>query len=235
MPAGVHQGVLEDLGRRIAIGDLPEGSVLTLSGIEDDCGASRTVAREAVRVLESLGMVESRRRVGITVQPRRQWDAFSPRLIDWNLSGPFRQSQLEALAELRVAAEPMAALLAARRASVAQKAELRRLADTLVDLGERGLGDSDEYLQADVDFHGLVLEASANPQLAALDGPIRSVLLGRNRLGLTPSTPVPGTLEEHVRVATAIADGDGEAAEACSRSHMHTVWQELSSPGAWDA
>ncbi|MFE5776772.1 FadR/GntR family transcriptional regulator [Brachybacterium sp. NPDC056505] len=227
--SAMHEGVLDDLGRRIADGRLPEGAVLTLSGIEKDCSASRTVAREAVRVLETLGMVASRRRVGITVQPRGSWDAFSPRLIDWNLAGPFRQRQLEALAELRVAAEPMAAHLAARRADSRQCAELRRLAEELVDLGDRGLGDSEEYLEADVAFHDLLLAASGNPQLTALARPVRAVLEGRSRLGLTPPEPVEGTLEEHMRVALAIADGDAEAAEACSRSHMRTVWGEVSS------
>ncbi|GAA3652194.1 FadR/GntR family transcriptional regulator [Microbacterium marinilacus] len=233
MAIGMHRDVLDDLGGRIASGELAPGTVLTLSLIEKDSGASRTVVREAVRVLESIGLVASRRRVGITVQPRESWDAFSPQLIAWNLRGPFRQQQLEALAELRVAAEPMAARLAARRATAAQRAELRRLADVLVDLGSRGLGDSDPYLAADVEFHALLLAASGNPQLAALADPVRAVLEGRTRLGLTPSVPAAGTLENHMRVALAIVDGEAETAEQHSRAHMHTVWAELAEPGVW--
>ena len=91
MAGGTHRDVLGELGRRIAAGTIRPGSVLTLAGIEQDQGASRTVVREAVRVLESIGMVESRRRVGITVRPREHWDAFDPQLIQWNLEGPFRQ------------------------------------------------------------------------------------------------------------------------------------------------
>ncbi|MFC0675109.1 FadR/GntR family transcriptional regulator [Brachybacterium hainanense] len=227
MTLGMHRDVLDDLGGRIAAGDPPPGSVLTLSGLEQRTGASRTVVREAVRVLESLGMVTSRRRVGITVQPREHWDAFSPQLIGWNLHGPFRQQQLEALAELRVAAEPMAAHLAARRATAAQRAELRRLADVLVDLGERGLGDTEPYLAADVRFHALLLAASGNPQLAALARPVQAVLEGRTRLGMTPGVPAPGTLEEHLQLALAIGEGDAESAEQHSRTHMRTVWGEL--------
>lgn len=232
MAIGMHRDVLDDIGGRIAAGELPPGEVLTLSGIEEALGASRTVVREAVRVLESLGMVTSRRRVGVTVQPREQWDAFSPQLIGWNLRGPFRQRQLEALAELRVAAEPMASLLAARRATAAQRAELRRLAEVLVDLGGRGLGDTEPYLTADVAFHELLLAASGNPQLAALARPVQAVLEGRTRLGLTPPIPVPGTLEEHMRLALAIAEGDEDAAERHSRSHMRTVWGEVAAPDA---
>jgi DNA-binding FadR family transcriptional regulator len=225
--AGMHGDVLDDLGRRIASGVLPPGTVLTLAQLEDEQRASRTVVREAVRVLESMGMAASRRRIGITVQPRDAWDAFDPRLIQWNLEGPFRQRQLEALMELRVAVEPMAARLAADRATPAQRAELRRLAERLNELGRQGLGASDPYLQTDVDFHGMLLAASGNPQLAALEGPVAAVLLGRTRLGLTPSIPVAGTLEDHMSVALAVAAGDPDAAERHSHSHMRTVWGEV--------
>ena len=68
--AGSHGFVLDLLGRRIASGEIPEGTVLTLAGLEQEFAASRTLIREAVRVLESLGMLRSRRRVGITVQER---------------------------------------------------------------------------------------------------------------------------------------------------------------------
>ncbi|MFL0410535.1 FadR/GntR family transcriptional regulator [Microbacterium paludicola] len=229
MAGGTHRDVLGELGRRIATGMIRPGSVLTLAGIEQDLGASRTVVREAVRVLESIGMVESRRRVGITVRPREHWDAFDPQLIQWNLDGPFRQQQLEALAELRVATEPMAARLAARRATPTQRAELRRLAERLVELGERGEGASEPYLEADVAFHALLLAASGNPLLAVLERPVHAVLEGRTRLGLTPAVPAEGTLEEHMRVALAVAEGDADAAERHSRAHMHTVWEEMSS------
>ncbi|MBP2437654.1 FadR/GntR family transcriptional regulator [Microbacterium amylolyticum] len=232
MSRSIHDGVVDDLGERIASGALPPGSILTLARIEDECAASRTVAREAIRVLESIGMVMSRRRVGITVRPREEWDAFSPQLIEWNLRGPFRQQQLEALMELRVAVEPMAARLTAQRASPGQRAELRRLAQALHELGAKGHGASDEFLEVDVAFHLLLLRASGNPQLAALTRPVEEVLRGRSRLGLTPSVPAPGTLEEHAAVADAVTSGDSALAEHHSRTHMHTVWDEIQNDGS---
>ncbi|HWV48293.1 MAG TPA: GntR family transcriptional regulator, partial [Microbacterium sp.] len=99
MPADLHGDLLDDLGRRIAAGELADGEVLTLARLEADYGASRTLVREAVRVLESRGMLSSRRRVGITVQPRARWDEFDPKIIQWTLAGPERQQHLEALME----------------------------------------------------------------------------------------------------------------------------------------
>lgn len=230
MSAGVHGDLLHDLGRRLAAGDLPPGTVFTLADLEADYDASRTAVREAVRVLESINIVESRRRVGITVLPRDAWDAFDPQLIAWNLAGPFRQQQLEDLMELRVAVEPMAARLAARRATPAQRAELLRHAETLMGLGRQGHGDSQEFLDADLDFHGVLLAASGNSHLQALRTPVHEVLRGRVNLGMAPSVPAEGTLEDHLLVAQAIAEGDGDAAERHSRAHMQIVWGEIARP-----
>ena len=62
---------------RIAAGTLAVGQVLTLDICQEY--AVRSVAREAIRVLESMGLVASRRRVGITIQPRHKWNVFDPR------------------------------------------------------------------------------------------------------------------------------------------------------------
>ncbi|UWF76936.1 FCD domain-containing protein [Microbacterium neungamense] len=129
--------------------------------------------------------------------------------------------------ELRVAVEPMAARLAARRATPQQRAELRRLAEEMGELGRRGLAADDAYLQADIAFHELLLTASGNPLLATLRVPVREVLAGRTRLGLHPPVPAPGTLEDHLRLALDIAAGDADAAERQSRSHLLGVLGEL--------
>ena len=62
----------------IASGKYQAGQVLTLEGVSAEHGVSRSVAREAIRVLESMGMVASRRRVGITIQPSDKWNVFDP-------------------------------------------------------------------------------------------------------------------------------------------------------------
>ena len=49
-------------------GALPPGSRLTLEGLQQEYGISRTVARDTMKVLESMNLVYSRRRVGIVVQ-----------------------------------------------------------------------------------------------------------------------------------------------------------------------
>ena len=67
------------LGAAIVSGEYQPGQVLTLDGVSAEHGLSRSVAREAIRVLESMGMVESRRRVGLTIRGADKWNVFDPR------------------------------------------------------------------------------------------------------------------------------------------------------------
>lgn len=223
----LHTDVLDRLGRDIAHGHCPPGSVLTLAQLAERFDVSRTVIREAVRVLESLGMVESRRRVGVTVRPVRDWSVLEPRVIRWRLSGPQRDAQLHRLTELRLALEPTAARLAALKAPAAVGARLTELAATLRRLGEAGEGAGEEYLQADIEFHEILIEASDNDMLAALRGAVTEVLAGRTHLHLTPQDPVPASLDHHEAVARAVAEHDEDGAERNARAVVMEVWREL--------
>jgi len=218
---------MDDLGIRIASGQLPTGSVLTLADLEEHYGASRTVIREAVRVLEAMGMLQSRRRVGVTVRPTSDWSALDTRLIGWQLRGPHRDRQIVVVNELRAAIEPIAARLSAERATAEQRDRIVRLAARLEQLGAEGRGDSDDYLAADIAFHDLILDSSGNPMLAAVKPAIAAVITGRSRAGLTPGVPDAQALHNHVQTAAAIAGGDADAAEHHTRRYVDAVLGEV--------
>lgn len=224
----LHNAVLERLGTEIAQGVRPAGSVITLAQLEDEVGVSRTVIREVVRTLESMGMVESRRRIGVTVLPVAAWNVLDPQLIRWRLTGAERHAQLHRLTEMRLALEPTAARLAARRATSEVGAKLLEHANRLRVLGEAGRGHEQPYLEADIAFHALLLEASGNDMIASLHGIVTEVLAGRTDLGLTPAKPAPVSFDNHEGVARAIADRDEDLAEHYARAVVLEVWQELS-------
>ena len=128
----------------------PPHAVLTLEGISREYAVSPPVAREVVRVLESMGMVTSRRRVGVTVLDRDSWNVFDPRLIRWRLDGDDRAAQLQSLSELRGGFEPVAAALAAGRATSEQCGILAAAVSDMVVHGHAG--DLEAYLVADIDL-----------------------------------------------------------------------------------
>ncbi|WP_367128816.1 FadR/GntR family transcriptional regulator [Saccharothrix sp. HUAS TT1] len=217
----LHTSVLDTIGLEITSGDLAEGRVLTLDGIQERFGVSRTVARETMRVLESMGLVTSRRRVGITVQPTSSWQVYDPRLIWWRLAGPHRDAQLRALTELRIAVEPVAAARAAWNASAKERDRLVDLAARMRQLGESG--ELEKFLEVDIAFHSLLLESGGNEMFAALQEVVAVVLSGRTTLGLMPERPVPSALDLHEEVAKAVASRHPEAAELAMRALVAEV------------
>lgn len=212
----LHGNVLNGIGTRIVSGHHPVGEVLTLDSVGVEYGVSRTVAREAIRVLESMGLVASRRRVGITVQPRAQWHVFDPRLIRWRLDAGERTEFLLTLSELRRGFEPVAAALAAHRADEHQ---CRILAAAVSDMVMHGRsGDLDQYLLADKVFHRTLLEASGNEMFRSLSDVVGEVLAGRTHHGMMPTRPNPAAIALHDDVARAIRLRDPETAESAMRA-----------------
>jgi DNA-binding FadR family transcriptional regulator len=232
----VFTRVVDALGREIASGTLAEGAVLNLTHLESRFGVSRTVAREAMRQLQSLGMITAKRRVGLIVGPSSRWDVLNPLVIRWRLDSPGRDQQLYSLTDLRSAIEPTAARLAASEATPDERTRLLELSERLVVLGNEGRGDEPEYLAVDVDYHRLLLRASHNEMLIACEPAVVAVLVGRNALGLTPRDPDPVAVENHRVVAQAVLDGDGDRAEEMLRRVVRLIRGELSgtagAPGA---
>ncbi len=214
--AALHDDVLDALGRRIVTGVLAVGTVLTLDDIDTTYDVSRSVSREAVRVLGSMGMVASRRRVGLTVQPRDSWQVFDPRLIRWRLDSDDRAAQLRSLGELRSGFEPVAAGLAALRATPEQCGALTAAVNDMVVHGRTG--DLEAFLDADIVFHRVLLEASGNEMIAALDGVVAEVLSGRTHHHLMPTKPKAEAIDLHVEVARAVRTGDAVAARAAMQA-----------------
>ncbi|QKG24379.1 FadR/GntR family transcriptional regulator [Actinomadura verrucosospora] len=226
--AGLHGSVVDRLGVQITAGDVAAGEVLRIEQLEARFGVSRSVVREAIRVLESMGMVTSRRRVGITVAPRGGWNLFDPQIIAWRLDGPGRDEQLRELGELRRGLEPVAARLAALRATPAQCGTLTGAVMQMAVHGKSG--DLEAYLEADVQFHRTLLEASGNDMMGALSGVVAAVLAGRTHHDLMPAHPEPAAIRWHAEVAQAVQAGDAAAAERAMRDIVDEATRAMLGP-----
>ncbi|MFE7286289.1 FadR/GntR family transcriptional regulator [Streptomyces noursei] len=222
---GLHARVLESLGPAITAGDHPPGTVLRTDELAERFDVSRTVIREAVRVLESMHLVASRRRVGVTVRPTEEWNVYDPRVIGWRLAGRDRPRQLRSLTVLRSAVEPVAAGLAAHHSTPAQCAELTEHAMGMV-ATSRGQ-QLDAYLVHDMAFHKVVLSASGNEMFARLAEVVAAVLTGRTQHHVMFTDPDPAAVTLHVQVAEAIRTGDAVRAEALTREITAGAMAEL--------
>ena len=222
---GLHARVLDTLGPAITAGEYPPGSVLRTDELAQRFEVSRSVMREAVRVLESMHLVASRRRVGVTVRPAGEWDVFDPQVIRWRLAGADRSRQLRSLTVLRSAVEPVAARLTARQATAEQCAALTVHARGMLATA-RG-HQREAYLVHDIAFHRTVLDASGNEMFARLGDVVAEVLTGRTHHRVMFEDPDPAAVTLHVQVAEAVREGDAARAEALTRQITVGALHEL--------
>ena len=225
VPRNLHEHVLDSLGARIVSGEFAAGEILSPDSLAAELGVGRSVIREAFRVLESLGFVSATRRIGTRVLPSSSWNVYDPRVIAWRLAGTGEGAQLRSLTELRFAVEPLAAELAARHASAEIGGELLQMAARMRTLGRQG--DLAGFLELDMSFHALVLEASGNEMFRHLSGAVAEVLRGRTTLGLMPSHPHEAAMQQHVDVADAIHGGRPDAAREAMLGIMRRAYDEL--------
>lgn len=192
--------VCEWLGRAVVSGELPAGAAIGADDVADRTGVARTVVREAARVVEGLGLVSPRQRVGLVAQPPEAWAVLDPRVIRWRLSVGDRATQVRELAELRLAIEPLAASLAARRASPEEANSLFEIASAMDAALPR-----EERIRLDQSFHLQLVAAARNGMLSRAAAPISEALEEHSTHG-AGREPSAHELSLHVDLAEAIRD-----------------------------
>jgi DNA-binding FadR family transcriptional regulator len=220
---GLHAHVLDTVGRRIVDGELTPGTVLRPELVADEFGVSRSVVREALRVLQSLGLVEPRQRVGTQVLGIGSWELLAPTVIRWRGGSPSYFAQQRELLELRLGVEPVAASLAAGTPGASAVLDA---AQAMLDAC--GRQDSRAYLEADVRFHRALLEASGNAVFAHFAGTVEALL--RTRTSESRDTITRWTLDaaaRHEAVGRALVAGDGAAASAAAGELVRVTRDEF--------
>lgn len=212
-----HQNVLHRLGLSIVSGEYPENAILP-GDVEllARFGVSRTVLREAMKTLSAKGMIHARARVGTRVLERRHWNYFDPDILYWHAETGIDKSFLTHLAEMRMAFEPEAAALAARRRTDTQVAELFSWIAKM-DSAQSSGGD---FVEADLCFHVAIAEASGNPLMRSMSALIEVAL----EITFLVSSPIPNTVmharsvARHRAIAEAIEAQDDDAARVAMRA-----------------
>lgn len=207
----LHREAVESLGPRIVRGEIAEGSTLPIEAeLGEELDVSRTVVREAVRVLAAKRLVSTRPRTGTRVLPRSDWDILDHDVLRWIVDSGPHEDFFEALFEVRAIIEPQAAALAAERRTDEEAAELGRLL-----MGVEAAGDDPRmHIETDLPLHAAILEASHNELLSRLSSTLGVAL----RAGRTVTTRVTESMKLsiplHHEAVTAIIDGRPEQARA---------------------
>ncbi|SEG67691.1 transcriptional regulator, GntR family [Actinacidiphila yanglinensis] len=225
-PNGLHAQLMDALGRRIAQGDLPVGSVISPEQIGAEYEVSRSVVREALRALEILGMIRPRHKAGTTIQPQATWALLNPQVIAWRADGPDADAQLGELMALREAVEPAAVKITAVHGEAALVTGLHQHLDWMREA--YGRRNRATFVEADTAFHRTMLEGAANTVFSQLVQTLLATLHARysdRRQLFTSDTAA--SLDRHERVIQAIAARDPEAAAAAALTLVRATGVEV--------
>ena len=169
---GLHRVVVDELGLRIVGGDLGPGQTLpTEADLSAALGVSRTVVREAIKVLAAKGLVESRPKVGTRALPRASWSLIDPDVLAWQVQAGPDPAFVADLVEVRDFIEPRAAEIAATRATPEERAALVGLQEEL-----EAAGETPASIRIDLALHAAILRATHNGLLAQMTGAIIAAL-----------------------------------------------------------
>lgn len=209
------QQIVNDLGLDIVRGKYDATNPFPIEAdLCEQFGVSRSVLREAVKMLTSKGLLRARPRQGTWVQPEEAWNLLDPDVLRWLLERRFSIELLAEFTEMRMVIEPQAAAYAAFRASDSEK---QKIADALdrMQAAERG---EDDALASDIAFHVAILEASGNRFFSQLKDMVETALKISIRLTNQFKGVPLASITDHRTLYQAIRDGDAARAKAISTS-----------------
>lgn len=217
-----HQ-LTHQLGAAIVQGQYAiDKSFPTEAELSQQFNISRSVTREAVKMLTAKGLIASRPRQGIRVMPSSHWNMFDADVLSWTLNARPSLELLREFTQLRMAIEPEAAALATENNQ--DNASIKAIGDALARM-KRADDGQDDPLAADIEFHCAILAASNNRFFFQLREFIQVAL----RVSIASTNQLKGVLtadyDDHKRIYDAICAGDKEEASKAVKVLLQEVMQ----------
>ena len=222
--------VADALAAEVRSGRLSEGDRLpTEAALAEQFGVSRTVVREAVSRLKSLGLLDSRQGSGVYVRPA----GVEP--LRFEMPHVASREAVIQMVELRRALEAEVAALAAERRTPEDVQRIREAIEALHAAVAAGGNGADE----DVRFHRAIAEAARNPFLIGTLQYLRQFLHGATRVTRANEARradfAREVAQEHAQIVEAIEAGDPLRAREAAKSHMDNAIRriEQADPAFW--
>jgi len=213
----IFEQIIDQIKDQIVTGRLKPGDLLPPERqFSEMMGVNRHTVREALKVLEYMGVVQGKTGIG-TVINNVGLDVLVDRIAHATEFSP-RQFLFE-LMELRQVLEPGIAALAAKRATGSDLAVMERaMEDFKKEFQAESFGtDADERL------HVALANATHNTTFVRLTEPIMSMLAEFREKGLVLKGRRKQTYEEHERIFQAVKNRNPEAARAAMADHLSQV------------
>lgn len=224
-PSRLYEQIVEQIEASVVNGTLKSGDQLPPEReLADSFGVSRTAVREAIKTLREKGLVEAfpGRGTFITNQTAQAMRDSIARIA--------RSAQTDGFGHLVEVRELLEPAIAARAAASAGEDDLSAMREAVAAM-DAALDKVDAYIEADLDFHLALAEASGNPVfLTLIDSIVVLLREQRSRISFVPGGPERGQFH-HKRILAAVEARNAEAASEAMRQHMKQV-REDSEAGA---
>ncbi len=211
-----HSFVINEIGSAIVSGRYPIGSVLPNDAeMIDKFDVSRTVLREALKTLESKGLLEARPKVGTKVAPRNRWNYFDPMLLQWLFHAGPEGHLVRSVASVRSALEPHAAA----EMALSHTADQIRLMHYWLRQMETSLQSPMNFALADFEIHLIIADGSKNQFMRSLMPVVEFSHATFYRSAISEMTSVEvSQIEGHANLIEAIASGSPQKAITATKA-----------------
>ncbi len=215
IPMNTVEHVARELQARIRRNEWGRGGRLPgQRQLADALGVSRASLREAVTMLEGLGLLRSEPGRGVFVaQPGAKGSGSA--YGRWRFDGRYA---LRDVYLLRSQIEELAAGMAAKAVTSAGLARLRACIARMQSAADAG--DLVAMSEADRLFHARIFELAGSPMLLDLSESIADIVEGSRQVAFADPARVREPIREHVRIVDALAAGSAKAARRAMRAHI---------------
>jgi GntR family galactonate operon transcriptional repressor len=217
--------VAADIGAEIVAGRLAVGSLIPSEPeLCTKYGVSRTVVREAVKLLASKGLLRTGSGTGTWVLPTSEWNFLDPTVFRWVQDSDDSERAISHLFAFRTAIEPAAAAEAARNARLEQLYAIESALEVMTNARD----DFQAWIEGDITFHTALYIASNNVFMAPLANLFRQYFQMSFRVS-SSNLHHQHCLQEHRDVFDAIRNHDPEGAANAVRILLDHANEDVSS------
>jgi len=228
-PQRLSDNAIEQIVTLVREGKLPAGAKLPAERqLMNMLSVSRTSLREAIRTLETMGVLRVVPGRGTYVRE----DGVSSYAEDWYAWLMGHRLEVVQILEMHEALEVKVAELAAARATPDHIAALEHQLEAM-----RRAADDDDHealVSADAAFHRIVREASGNEVIARLLSDLEGTVDSTRHALMSLPSRVQRVIPDHEAILDGIRAGDAEIASACTLAHIRRSKEELIARGTFD-
>lgn len=213
-PKNLNAQLVDALGQRIIDGHYKVGEQLPVEAdLCEEFGVSRSIMREATKILSAKGLLASRPRIGTLVRERMHWNLLDTQVLAWITKSMQPEAYLDMMFEARMTIEPRSSAIAAEKAT---REDIRRIKQAYNDMA--AATNLKESLEPDIRFHQAIMDATHNDIIRYMGHTLHSTLAISIQLTSWHPDIHFASLPRHEAIYLAIARHDPEAALEATRT-----------------